>query len=475
MPPSGLDDTHVPKRPRRPATDPSSLTKDRFDIGEVIDGRYRVLAPLAAGGMGEVFKVEHISLGKQFALKIMLSGLKARPELVERFKLEAMAASRIGHPNIVDVSDLGQTADGVIYFVMELLNGRTVSDLLEREGAQSPLRTIDLGRQIAEALAAAHRHQIVHRDLKPDNVMLIERAGVGEAIKVLDFGIARVERKTASDTAVGQVLGTPAYMSPEQARGLAVDARSDIYSLGLILHELLTGEPTFTGDSAHMVMLKHVEARPPRLPSTVPPALVGLIDAMLQKEPARRPQSMPEVIEALATARVAASEPVTSRGTTIGLAVFASLVTVTIAGVLMLTAEDEMPNVAPPATSLQPRPPPEVKRTPAPAPAPPEPEPVLRAPLLSSREIQQLRDQAKAATKAKDYRLALDKAEACLTADPTMVECVLLSAAAASFLDDKELARTRYLKFMELAPTDHPKRKWVADVLANYFGEQSRK
>lgn len=471
-PPSGLDDTHVPQRPRRKATDPE-LTKDRFDVGEVIDGRYRVLASLAAGGMGEVFKVEHISLGKQFALKVMLSGLKANADLVERFKLEAMAASRIGHPNIVSVSDLGQTPDGVLYFVMELLEGRTLTELLEREGAQSPKRTIEIGRQIAEALAAAHRHQIVHRDLKPDNVMLIERAGADEALKVLDFGIARVERKTGSATSVGQVLGTPAYMSPEQARGLAVDARSDIYSLGLILHELLTGAPTFTGDSAHMVMLRQVQGRPPRLPSSVPPPLAALVDAMLRKEPGERPQSMAAVIEALGVAAVAASESPSSRGAKLGLGVFAGLVVVTIAGVLLFTNEEEPPTIAPPPTPIAlPRPPPPPTPKLEPVPLPVE---AVAAPILSPRELKALVQQAQAAMKARDYRLALDKAEACLAADRSMVDCVLLSGGAASFIGDRELARSRYLEFMVVAPQNHPNRKMVADILANYFADQARK
>ncbi|MBL8937346.1 MAG: serine/threonine protein kinase [Archangium sp.] len=409
----GLDDTHIPKRRSRArATGPTEPWADRFDVGDVIDGRYRVLASLAAGGMGEVFKVEHVSLRKPFALKVMLSGLNANPELVERFKLEAMAASRIGHPNIIDVSDLGQTAEGVVYFVMELLSGRTLTKLLADEGPQSAARTVELGLQIARALAAAHAHGIVHRDLKPDNVMLVDRAGTTGVVKVLDFGVARVQAndERSTTTSAGRVIGTPAYMAPEQTRGLGVDARSDVYALGLVLHELLTGQQTFTGDSVHMVMLQQVEAPPPPLPRSTPPALAELVMGMLQKRAADRPQTMERVVQTLEELAQTLKEPPPSRSAQVALGVFVALVVVVVAAVGLGALETETPVVQPPP----------------PVPLAPPSRPVVQ-PLPPAPPSE----------------------------------------------PDLPRARRHYVRFMELAPSNHRSRRLVARLLSDYFGDQS--
>ena len=469
----GLDDTHIPqRRTRQQATQPTLESIDRFDVGDVIDGRYRVLSPLAAGGMGEVFKVEHVSLQKQFALKVMLSGLNANAELVERFKLEAMAASRIGHPNIIDVSDLGQTPEGVVYFVMELVAGRTLTKVLADEGPQTPARTVELGLQIARALAAAHEHGIVHRDLKPDNVMLVERSGSTGLVKVLDFGVARVRSNDegTSKTGVGRVVGTPAYMSPEQARGQGVDARSDLYALGLVLHELLTGKQTFTGDTVHLVMLQQVEAPPPPLPASTPPRLAELVLRMLQKRAADRPQTMENVVQALEALSETLAEPPLTRTARVALGAFAVLVVAVIAGVGLGALEPEPPVVQPAApVPLQP-----VRVAPPPVVSAPEPVVPSKPPPLSLEEQRQLIEEAKAAMK-RDPRTALDKAERCVREGNENIECLFLAGKAAGQLRDISAARAHYVRFMELAPGDHPSRKLVAKVLADYYDDQSRR
>ncbi|MDX2015711.1 MAG: protein kinase [Myxococcaceae bacterium] len=286
-------------------SDAPSSASGKFVVGDVIDGRYRIMQRIAAGGMGEVYRAEHVELGKPLALKVMLPTLNADQEFVNRFKIEAVAASRIGHPNIVDISDFGRTVDGRFYFAMEFLDGLTLSSLVHRHGAQSPGRSVSLILQAARALAAAHELHIIHRDLKPDNVMVLQRPGNPDLVKVLDFGVARVEvdQESIGKTAAGIVVGTPQYMSPEQAKAIVVDVRSDIYSLGLILYELLAGKPAFTGETPPIVMVKQVTEPPPPLPDWVPEALTELVMHMLEKDPAARPQKMSEVVERLEAMR----------------------------------------------------------------------------------------------------------------------------------------------------------------------------
>ncbi len=270
----------------------------------VIDNRYKIIKRIATGGMGEVYRAVHVELGKALALKVMLPELSGDPDFVGRFKREAIASSRIGQQNIIDISDFGRTADGRFYFVMEYVDGKTLIKH-RKEGPFPFQRVVHVGLQMARALAAAHTAGIVHRDLKPENVMLVQRPGQPDFVKVLDFGIAKVISANgtgAAFTAIGSVVGTPQYMAPEQAGGLPVDARSDIYSMGLILHELVRGKPTFTGDSAVELMSMQLAVPPPALTSThgpVPRALDQIISQMLQKVPEHRPASMEAVVTAL--------------------------------------------------------------------------------------------------------------------------------------------------------------------------------
>ena len=220
-----------------PPDDATSISSARtlgsvLTPGSIIDGRYEIVGKLAAGGMGEVYRAQHVELGKAMALKVMLPELSNDPEFVTRFKREAIAASRIGQQNIVDISDFGRTSNGRFYFVMEYLDGMTLSSLIHRQGAQPAERVLNIAAQACRALAAAHAQSIVHRDLKPENIMLLQRPGQPDFVKVLDFGVAKVSagHGQGGHTAVGMVVGTPQYMSPEQAKAIPVDTRSDIYS-----------------------------------------------------------------------------------------------------------------------------------------------------------------------------------------------------------------------------------------------------
>jgi serine/threonine protein kinase len=270
--------------------------------GQIIDNRYKIVGKLAAGGMGEVYKAEHIELGKLFAIKVMLPELSTDADFVARFKREAIASSRIGQQNIVDISDFGRTQEGRFFFVMEYIEGRTLASTVRRDGPLTMQRVVLIGLQVARALAAAHQQSIVHRDLKPENVMLLQRPGQADFVKVLDFGIAKVSTGHGSggQTAIGMVVGTPQYMSPEQAAGLAVDPRTDIYALGLILYELLSGRPTFVGETPSILMALQMTAAPPPLepgpPKPVLSELEALVFHMLQKKVDARPASMEEVI-----------------------------------------------------------------------------------------------------------------------------------------------------------------------------------
>ncbi len=277
----------------------ASSHSERFTPGRVVGGRYRLEARLAAGGMGEVFEATHVELGRRLALKVMRPELSGAPDFVERFRREAITASRLGHPHIVDIIDSGSEA-GQFYFVMELLDGKTLSSMIDRGPVALPL-ALELVTQIAQALDAAHQAGVVHRDLKPDNVIVLDRAGQ-PFVKLMDFGVAKVvapqDRKL---TTHGVVIGTPQYMAPEQAAGLPVDARADLYNLGLMLFELLTGQPPLKGETASLVMAAHISQVAPQLPATFPAPLRSLVARMLAKQPGDRPRSMAEVLAALAT------------------------------------------------------------------------------------------------------------------------------------------------------------------------------
>jgi len=218
-------------------------------LGSTIDGRYRLTAHLATGGMGAVFRAEHVYMRKEVALKVLRPDLTASIEIVERFRREAEIAASLEHENIVRVTDFGRSPEGYLFLVMELLEGESLFDMLRRTG---PLPVEDAVRilvQICAGLEAAHRRGVVHRDLKPENIFLHALAGGTPVAKVLDFGIAKItDPTTRSATQAGMVVGTPEYLSPEQALGSSIDPRADVYAVGLIAWRMLAGRHPFRAD-----------------------------------------------------------------------------------------------------------------------------------------------------------------------------------------------------------------------------------
>jgi tRNA A-37 threonylcarbamoyl transferase component Bud32 len=276
---------------------------------------YRILGPIGEGGMGVVYRAEHVLLKRPAAIKLLQPELTQNQDMVARFFNEARAATAIRHPGIVEVFDFGVGSDGVAYIVMELLDGESLARRLGRGGPIPALRAIQLGRQIAGALAAAHGQGIIHRDLKPDNVFLVADPEVpgGERIKLLDFGIAKLaaEPTNMTKTRTGALMGTPTYMAPEQCRGVQVDHRADLYSLGCILFECVCGRPPFVGEGVGDVLSAHIHVPPPapRQLALVPPTLDALILRLLAKAPGDRPGTAGQVIHELDGAAVDATLP----------------------------------------------------------------------------------------------------------------------------------------------------------------------
>lgn len=265
------------------------------NIAEVLAARYEILDPLGEGGMGMVYRVRDRETSEILALKLLRPEIARDPAMMDRFKNEIRLAHRITHKNVCRIYDFNRI-DDLAYFTMEYVDGESLRAWLKRAGKLTPERTIDLARQITAGLSEAHAQGVIHRDLKPDNVML----GRDGLVKLLDFGIARA---VGSDTATARtIMGTPEYMAPEQSQGKAVDQRVDLYALGLILYECLTGRRAFSGATPVEVALKQLKERPvpPRkfLPAT-PPHLEAIVLRCLEKEPTRRFASAMEIQRAL--------------------------------------------------------------------------------------------------------------------------------------------------------------------------------
>jgi serine/threonine protein kinase len=278
-------------------------------IGRLL-GSYRIVDKLGEGGMGAVYLAEHQRISRRAAIKVLRPELAHREMLVERFFTEARATSLIRHPGIVEVFDCA-VEEGCVYIVMEFLEGEPLSGHLRRLGPRLEngyLAAVRIAEEIASAVAAAHAQQIVHRDLKPDNVFLARSAAGQVSVKILDFGIAKlVAGEQLHQTSTGAMLGTPIYMSPEQCRGAGkVDARTDVYALGCILHELVSGHPPFLKEGAGELISAHLNEAPAPLSTVapaVPPALEALVLSMLAKAPEERPATMLEVAARLRALR----------------------------------------------------------------------------------------------------------------------------------------------------------------------------
>ncbi|MFT7579419.1 MAG: serine/threonine protein kinase [Myxococcota bacterium] len=284
--------------------DPSSL------IGTLFQDRYRVDAVLGSGGMGSVYRATQIRVGRQVALKVINATLAYDLSVVARFQREGRAIAALIHPNIVQVYDFGQSDDGQLFMAMELVEGKTLADLIREDAPLEPSRAHHIGSQIFDALAEAHEHGVIHRDLKPDNIFMTSTGRRRDVVKILDFGIAKIVNEPTSESMVtsrGAILGSPRYMAPEQARGKGVTGHADIYAVGGIIHEMLTGRPVFSEPSPADYVVAHSVKMPPP-PSANGVALHGpLVDLVmrcLEKKPWNRPDGAARVLEALEACRL---------------------------------------------------------------------------------------------------------------------------------------------------------------------------
>jgi serine/threonine-protein kinase len=278
-------------------------------LGQTLASKYRIEERISEGGMGTVYRGVHVLMEKPVAIKVLHPALAADEKIVARFTREAKAASRISHPHALNVTDFGEADDGVVFLVMEYLRGHTLKQIIRQEGPLPLARVVEITRQIAGALDAAHAEGVVHRDLKSDNIMLEEVGQGNDWAKVLDFGIAKIQEPVGQDpelTAPNLIIGTPQYMSPEQCSQAAeIDKRSDIYSFGIILYEMLTGHVPFTGDSATAIMLKHLQEPVPSVLTErkdLPPAVGEVVMRAMAKRREERQESAGDLAEALATA-----------------------------------------------------------------------------------------------------------------------------------------------------------------------------
>ena len=288
------------------------VTASEVVEGMVLGGKYEVLEKIGTGGMATVYRVRHLRLQEDVAIKVVSTSLASDPNFLERFQTEAVITRKLRHPNAVRLDDFDLTGDGRPFIVMEFVRGKSLRALLQ-DGWLAPARAADIARQVALALGAAHALGIIHRDIKPDNILLVPQADGSDLVKVLDFGIARVTGEAAAleanhtPTRTGIIMGTPQYISPEQAKGgrsSELDGRSDLYSLGVVLYEMLTGQQPFRAENPFDLLLQHIQSVPtaPHLANSharISPAMTNLVMKALEKDPAVRFQTAAEMAQAL--------------------------------------------------------------------------------------------------------------------------------------------------------------------------------
>ncbi|HEX4457204.1 MAG TPA: protein kinase, partial [Polyangia bacterium] len=270
-------------------------------VGQVLADRYRVLRLIGEGGMGQVYESQHVNINKRFAIKLLRPEIVSNPEAVARFRQEAWSASSIGHDNIIEIEDFATLPSGAVYLAMEFLSGQSLAERMRVEPKLTFAESLELCLQVGSGLGAAHEKSIVHRDMKPENIFLAQKHGRVIA-KILDFGIAKVSGADGNKslTRTGTIFGTPHYMSPEQALGRALDHRSDIYSVGVIMYELFTGRVPFEAESFMGILTKHITTAPIP-PRQLSPALSADVEAVILKAMAKEPDERYQTMEELSS------------------------------------------------------------------------------------------------------------------------------------------------------------------------------
>jgi serine/threonine protein kinase len=281
-------------------------------VGRVVKGRYQIMRRLGEGGMGTVYLADQVSIGRKVALKLLRGSYAMDDEFIERFRREARLAASLNHRNIVTVYDFDQGDDESLFIAMEYLDGEKLSDVIRRDGPLDINRAVRLCLQFAEGLEAAHHAGVIHRDIKPDNIMVVGEEGV-ETIKLMDFGIARLRDVAATSrlTRPDVIMGTPAYMAPEQAEGKETSERTDIYALGVVLYEMLSGEVPFKANTPAAVLLKQIQESPVplrKLRRDVPSEIERIVMQALEKKPERRQHAMRDLVQSLRKAAKTAVE-----------------------------------------------------------------------------------------------------------------------------------------------------------------------
>src|SRR5215510_12322326 len=265
-------------------------------LGKVLADRFEMLDRIGEGGMGVVYRARQIAVDRIVAIKVLNAQVAQDPQWVGRFINEAKACSKLQHPNTVRLFDFRQTREGLLFMAMEFLDGQSIRTAIDRYGRFHPVRVLRIISQCCQSLAEAHNLGIIHRDIKPDNLFLVTVGGQPDFLKVLDFSVAKLKQQSGSamQTQAGVVFGTPNYMSPEQGRGLPLDARSDIYALGIVAYEMLVGRPPFSSQNPMEVLAMHVRTPVPPMPG-VPDRVAQIVMRALSKDPAHRQQNVEQL------------------------------------------------------------------------------------------------------------------------------------------------------------------------------------